>query len=174
MEARCPRGPGAATTATPQGARTPNWPTQCYHCMEGWEGLLETSKPSKNHPQPQNCNNKYSTRTETACKTVKTDKCSHSSSQNPNRSDTVSTSGAYRGFVAIPDQWRHIMAAWIKEKPESRCRKIRKPHWKPNPKTIRQLFMTKTENHMLKNGKSAIRNEHPIRKTKILWHKNRS
>ena len=56
MEARCPRGPGAATTATPQGARTPNWPTQCYHCMEGWEGLLETSKPSKNHPQPQNCN----------------------------------------------------------------------------------------------------------------------
>ena len=84
MEARCPRGPGAATTATPQGARTPNWPTQCYHCMEGWEGLLETSKPSKNHPQPQNCNNKYSTRTETACKTVKTDKCSHSSSQNAN------------------------------------------------------------------------------------------
>ena len=28
MEARCPRGPGAATTVTPQGTRTPNWPTQ--------------------------------------------------------------------------------------------------------------------------------------------------
>ena len=29
----------------------------------------------------------------TACKTVKTNKCSHPSSQNPNRSDTVLTSG---------------------------------------------------------------------------------
>ena len=28
MEAGCPRGPGAATTVTPQGARTPDWPTQ--------------------------------------------------------------------------------------------------------------------------------------------------
>ena len=28
MEARCPRGPGAATTVTPQDARTPDWPTQ--------------------------------------------------------------------------------------------------------------------------------------------------
>ena len=28
MEARCPRGPEAATTVTAQGARTPNWPTQ--------------------------------------------------------------------------------------------------------------------------------------------------
>ena len=137
-------------------------------------GSIRNLKAVKKSPTTAKLQYKYSTRTETACKTVKTDKCSHSSSQNPNRSDTVSTNGAYRGFVAIPDQWRHIIAAWIKEKPESRCRKIRKPHWKPNPKIIRQLFMTKTENHMLKNGKSAIRNEHPIRKTKILWHKNRS
>ena len=174
MEARCPRGPGAATTATPQGARKPNWPTQCYHCMEGWEGLLETSKPSK-----------IIHNRKTAIINTRPEPKPHAKQSKPINvhipvlkiliySDTVSTSGAYRGFVAIPDQWRHIMAAWIKEKPESRCRKIRKPHWKPNPKTIRQLFMTKTENHMLKNGKSAIRNEHPIRKTKILWHKNRS
>ena len=47
----------------------------------------------------------------TACKTVKTYKCSHLSSQNPNRYHTVLTSGAYRGFAAIRDQWRRIMAA---------------------------------------------------------------
>ena len=28
MEARCPRGPGAAPTVTSQGSRTPDWPTQ--------------------------------------------------------------------------------------------------------------------------------------------------
>ena len=56
----------------------------------------------------------------TACKAVKTDKCSHPSSQNPNQSDTVLTTGAYRGFAAIRDQWRRIMAAWIEEKTESK------------------------------------------------------
>ena len=45
----------------------------------------------------------------TACKTVKTDKCSHPSSQNPNQSDMVLTTGAYRGFAAIRDQWRRII-----------------------------------------------------------------
>ena len=39
----------------------------------------------------------------TACKTVKTNKCSHPSSQNPNRSDTVLTSGEYRGFAATQE-----------------------------------------------------------------------
>ena len=56
----------------------------------------------------------------TACKAVKTDKCSHPSSQNPNQSDTVLTTGGYRGFAAIRDQWRRIMAAWIEEKTESK------------------------------------------------------
>ena len=56
----------------------------------------------------------------TACKTVKTNKCSHPSSQNPNRSDMVLTNGDYRGFAAIEDQWRRMMTAWIEEKTESK------------------------------------------------------
>ena len=56
----------------------------------------------------------------TACKTVKTNKCSHPSSQNPNRSDSVLTSGEYRGFAAIGDRWRCKMAAWIEEETESK------------------------------------------------------
>ena len=55
----------------------------------------------KNHPQPQNRQKKIRPEPTTACKTVKTDNCSHPSSQNPNRSDTVLTCGAYRGFAAI-------------------------------------------------------------------------
>ena len=131
-----PKGPRSCNYNHHQGARTPNWPTQCYHCMEGWEGLLETSKPSKNHPQPQNCNENTRPEPKPHAKQSKPINFSHSSSQNPNRSDTVSTNGAYRGFVAIPDQWRHIIAAWIKEKPESEDHKTiiydenRKPHAK--------------------------------------------
>ena len=34
------------------------------------------------------------------------------------------------------------------------------------------LFSTKTENRMLKNEKSANRNEHQNRKTEVFWHKN--
>ena len=52
--------------------------------------------------------------------TIKTYKCSHPSSQNLNRSDTVLAGGAHRGFAAIRDQWRRIMTAWIEEKPESK------------------------------------------------------
>ena len=74
----------------------------------------------KNHPQPQNLQKKIRPEPTTACKTVKTDNCSHPSSQNPNRSDTVLTCGAYRGFAAIRDQWRSIMATWIEEKTESK------------------------------------------------------
>lgn len=56
----------------------------------------------------------------TARKTVKTDKFSHHSYLTPNRSDTVRllTCGAYRGFAAIRDQWRHIIFAQIKKKQE--------------------------------------------------------
>ena len=35
------------------------------------------------------------------------------------------------------------------------------------------LFFAKTENLMLKNGKSANRNEHQNRKTEVYWHRNR-
>ena len=34
-------------------------------------------------------------------------------------------------------------------------------------------FFTKTENQMLKNGKSANRNEHQNRKAEVFWRKNR-
>ena len=68
------------------------------------------------------------------------------------------TSGAYRGFAAIRDQWP---ATWIEEKPESK--------WE-NPKTTLETksgahktsIYDETEKHMLKNGKSTIRNEHTI------------
>ena len=33
------------------------------------------------------------------------------------------------------------------------------------------VFFAKTENQMLKNGKSANRNEHQNRKTEDFWHK---
>ena len=46
--------------------------------------------------------------------------------RNPNRSVTVLTNGAHRGFAAIRDQYRSIVATWIEEKTESK--------W-DNPKT---------------------------------------
>ena len=63
---------------------------------------------------------KFDQKPKTACKTVKTYKCSHPSSQNLNRSDTVLTSGAHRGFAAFRGQWRRIMTALVEEKPESK------------------------------------------------------
>ena len=47
-----------------------------------------------------------------------TNKFSDPSYQNPHRSDAVVTSGANRGFMAIQDQWRHIIAPQIEEKLE--------------------------------------------------------
>ena len=41
----------------------------------------------------------------TACKTVETEKFSHPSYQNHNRSDTELTNGAKRGFAAMRDRW---------------------------------------------------------------------
>ena len=35
------------------------------------------------------------------------------------------------------------------------------------------IFFPKTENQILKNGKSVNRNEYPNRETEVLWHKNR-
>ena len=49
----------------------------------------------KNHPKPKN-RKKIRSKPKTACKTVKTDTFSHPSYYNPDRSDTVMTSGAYR------------------------------------------------------------------------------
>ena len=88
----------------------------------------------KNYPQPQNRQN-------TSCKTVKIYKCSHLGSQNPDRSDTVLTSGTHRGFAAIRDRWP--LGSKRNRNPNG---KIRKPLWKPNLKPIRQVFMTKPKN----------------------------
>ena len=48
----------------------------------------------------QSCK-KIRSKPKTACKTVKADKFSHPSCQNPNRSDIEVTSGAKRGFAAM-------------------------------------------------------------------------
>ena len=64
---------------------------------------------------------KIRSKPKTACKTVKTvktDKFSHPTYKHSNRSDTVVTSGAYRGFAAFQDLWRRIIATQIKEKPK--------------------------------------------------------
>ena len=50
------------------------------------------------------------------------------------------------------------------QNPNRSNRKNRKLHRISNPKT---------ENQMLKNGKSTNCNEHQNRKTKVFWHKNR-
>ena len=93
--------------------------TPLYRRMRG--SIRNLKAVEKNHPQPQNRKKKkFDQNRKAGCKTVKTDKCSHPGSQNPNRSDTVLTSGEYRGFGAIGDQWRRIMAAWIEEKTESK------------------------------------------------------
>ena len=58
--------------------------------------------PIRNHKtvekiiQNQNTEKKIRSKPKTACKTVKTDTFSHPSYYNPDRSDTVMTSGAYR------------------------------------------------------------------------------
>ena len=84
-----------------------------------WEGLLETSKKGSSAKPQKTTTTKIRSKTENS-KTVKTYKCSHPSSQNLNRSDTELTSGAHRGFAAFRDQWRRIMTALVKEKPESK------------------------------------------------------
>ena len=71
------------------------------------------------------------------------------------------TSGAYRGFAAIKDQWWCLIVAQIEEKPELKQEKYRKPNaWKkkirkpqitPKPKN-RSFFSTKTEKTDLKNN----------------------
>ena len=71
----------------------------------------------KNHPKPQN-RKKMKKKPKTACKTVETEKFSHPSYQNHNRSDTELTNGAKRGFAAMRDRWGRKSAAQIEEEPE--------------------------------------------------------
>ena len=54
--------------------------------------------------------------------------------------------------LAIPDQWRHSVAAQMEELP----------------------FLTKVENQMLKKGKSANCNEHPNQNNQSCLHKNQN
>ena len=77
-----------------------------------------SAKPQKKKKQQQQ--QQFDQKPKTACKTVKTYKSSHPSSQNLNRSETVLTSEAHRGFAAFRDQRRRIMTALVEEKPESK------------------------------------------------------
>ena len=80
-------------------------------------GFYRNRKTAENNPKPQ----KIGSKPKTACKTVKTEEFSHSSSQkNPNLSNIVVTSGAYRSFAAIQSQWSRIIAAQNEEKSEPR------------------------------------------------------
>ena len=76
----------------------------------------QNRKKKKKQQQQQ----QFDQKPKTACKTVKTYKSSHPSSQNLNRSETVLTSEAHRGFAAFRDQRRRIMTALVEEKPESK------------------------------------------------------
>ena len=77
-------------------------------------------------------------------------------------------------LAAIRDQWRRVITAQIEEKPEPQIVQIGKPKTASNSKSENPLkFFAKTENQMLKYGKSANRNEHQNRKTEVFWHKNR-
>ena len=78
-----------------------------------------SAKPQKKKQQQQQ-QQQFDQKPKTACKTVKTYKSSHPSSQNLNRSETVLTSEAHRGFAAFRDQRRRIMTALVEEKPESK------------------------------------------------------
>ena len=68
----------------------------CGHPLLGghW-GLLETANHRKNHSKLLK---KIVLKLKTSCKTIKTNKFSHLSFQNSDRSNAVVTSGAYRGF----------------------------------------------------------------------------
>ena len=77
-------------------------------------------------------------------------------------------------LAAIRDQWRRVITAQIEEKPEPQIVQIGKTKTASNSKSENPLkFFAKTENQMLKYGKSANRNEHQNRKTEVFWHKNR-
>ena len=53
--------------------------------------IRKTAKKKKKQQQQQQQQQKFDQKPKTACKTVKIYKCSHPSSQNLNRSDTVLT-----------------------------------------------------------------------------------
>ena len=87
---------------------------------------------------------KIRSKPKTACKTVKADKFSHPSYQNPNRSDIEVTSGAKRVFAAM------LCVAWRRKLPLRRKRNC-------------GTQKGKTENHI----------EYQIQKPKSIFEKNR-
>ena len=91
------------------------------------------------------------------------------------------------GYLGIPTIFQLVCHAfvpitfafsWYSRSAEARnCRSDRRETgiqigqiWKSENLLI---FFPKTENQILKNGKSVNRNEHPNRETEVLWHKNR-
>ena len=115
----------------------------------------------KNHPKPQN-RKKMKKKTKTACKTVETEKFSHPSYQNHNRSDTELTNGAKRGFAAMRDLWGRKVPLRLKRN-QNPNRKNRKTTSNTKSENL-LVVLTKTDNQMLKNRQSANRNEYQNRK----------
>ena len=70
----------------------------------------------------------------TACKTIKTNKVSHSSYPNPNRSNTEVKSGAKRDFRSYERSVEAKNCRSDRRKTEKQKRKNRKPHRISNPK----------------------------------------
>ena len=138
------------------------------HCTEGWEGPLETSKPSK----------KLSTTAKPQKNAIKIENLMQNRQNLYVFTSQFSKPWSIRYSV---DKWNiqrfrgysRSVAAWIEEKPESKWQNP-KTTLETKSETHKTSIYDETEKHMLKNGKSVIRNEHTIWKTKIPRHKNRS
>lgn len=115
-----------------------------YYRRRALGSIKNRKTVEKNHTklQRKNCSKPI-----TACKTIKTNKVSHSSYPNPNRSNTEVKSGAKRDF-------RRYERSVEAEKLPLRSKENRKTK-KEKPKTTSNI---KSEKQMLKSGKSANRN----------------
>ena len=122
-----------------------------YKPQNRWKKSSKTTKPQKNDKKPK-----------TACKTVETEKFSHPSYQNHNRSDTELTNGAKRGFAAMRDRWGRKVPLRLKRN-QNPNRKNRKTTSNTKSENL-LVVLTKTDNQMLKNRQSANRNEYQTRK----------
>ena len=114
---------------------------------EGGFGVYyQLENHTKNHPKPQK---KNWIKPKTACKTVKTYKFSPPSYQTSNWSDTMATSGAYRGFVAIRIEWRRTIAAQVEVKLQPKramSTKTEKPKFYGTKTDLKNSQTRKTEN----------------------------
>ena len=83
------------------------------------------------------------------------------------------TSGAYRGFAAIGDQWRRTIAACQDRRDTGIQIEKSETHIGDQIRSSRDNYFDENQNQMLKDRNSANCNEHRIPKTEFFWHKNR-